>query len=84
MEKFLKLEQQMSRLVDKDQEEYQRLQREIKQAFRDMIGSKEGEVVQDEQEIAERVLKVHQKAAASSKGAAKKPEKATKKVNSDT
>jgi hypothetical protein len=31
-----------------------------------MIGSKEGEVVQDEHEIAERVLKVHQRAAASS------------------
>ena len=56
----------MSRLVDKDQEEYQRLQREIEQAFREMIGLKEGEIVQDEQEIAERVLKVHQKAAASS------------------
>jgi hypothetical protein len=66
MEKFLKLEQEMSRLVDKDQEEYHRLQREIKQAFRDMIGLKEGEVVQDEHEIAERVLIVHQKGAASS------------------
>ena len=65
MERFLKLEQEMSRVVDKDQEEYKRLQREIKQAFREMIGLKEGEVVQDEQEVAERVLKVHQKAAAS-------------------
>ncbi len=59
MERFLKLEQQMSLVVDKDHEEYQQLQKEIKQAFREMIGSKEGEVVQDEQEIAERVLKVH-------------------------
>ena len=46
---------------------------EIKQAFREMIGLKDGLVVQDEQEVAERVLKVHQKAAASTKGAVKKP-----------
>ena len=74
----------MSRVVDKDQEEYKRLQKEIKQAFREMIGLKEGEVVQDEQEVAERVLKVHQKAAVSTEGVGKKPEKGTKKVKSDT
>jgi hypothetical protein len=56
----------MSRVLGKDQEEYLRLQTEIKQAFREMVGLKEGEVVQDEQEIAERVLKVHQKASAAS------------------
>lgn len=65
MERFLQLELEMSSVVDKDQEEYQRLQKEIKHAFREMIGLKEGEVVQDEQEVADRVLKVHQKAAAS-------------------
>jgi hypothetical protein len=74
----------MSRVVDKDQEEYKRLQKEIKQAFREMIGLKEGEVVQDEQEVAERVLKVHQKAAVSTERVGKKPEKGTKKVKSDT
>jgi len=84
MERFLKLEQKMSQVVGKDQEEYKRLQKEIKQAFREMVGLKEGEVVQDEQEIAERVLKVHQKGAtANIEGAGKKPEIATKKVKSD-
>ena len=44
-----------------------------------MVGLKEGEVIQDEQEIAERVLKVHQKAAAANtEGAGKKAEKANK------